>query len=217
MALKSEIVPVTPFQQNCSILWCDKTRDAAIIDPGGDVSILQKKIARLGVNITQILLTHGHLDHVGGTHELANLLNIPVIGPHVQDSFLFESLPEQSERFGFPMAKTFEPNQWLNDGDEIRVGESTLKVIHAPGHTPGHIVFVCLEEKCAWVGDVLFNGSIGRTDFPRGDHQTLIDSIKNKLFPLGDDIVFVPGHGPNSTFGHERKQNPYVADQIPIW
>ncbi len=217
MALKFEIVPVTPFQQNCSILWCDKTRDAAIIDPGGEVSLLQKKIEQLNVNITQILLTHGHLDHVGGTHELANRLKIPVVGPHVQDAFLFESLPEQSERFGFPMAKIFEPDQWLNEGDDIAVGESQLKVIHAPGHTPGHIVFVCLEEKCAWVGDVLFHGSIGRTDFPRGDHKTLIASIKNKLFPLGDEIVFVPGHGPNSTFGHERKHNPYVADQMPIW
>ncbi len=217
MALKFEIVPVTPFQQNCSILWCDKTRDAAIIDPGGEVSLLQKKIEQLNVNITQILLTHGHLDHVGGTHELANRLKIPVVGPHVQDAFLFQSLPEQSERFGFPMATIFEPDQWLNEGDDICVGESQLKVIHAPGHTPGHIVFVCLEDKCAWVGDVLFHGSIGRTDFPRGDHKTLIASIKNKLFPLGDEIVFVPGHGPNSTFGHERKHNPYVADQMPIW
>lgn len=217
MALKFEIVPVTAFQQNCSIIWCDKTLDAAIVDPGGDVCALLDNVSQLGVKVSKILLTHGHLDHVGGTRELAEILKVPVLGPEKQDAFLFESLGAQSEMFGFPLAQAFEPEKWLNEGETIEIGESVLNVIHTPGHTPGHIVFVSEPQKLAWVGDVLFKGSIGRTDFPKGDHGTLIHSIKKKLFPLGDDITFIPGHGPTSTFGFERKQNPHVADNMPIW
>lgn len=217
MALKYEIVPVTPFQQNCSIVWCDATNQAALIDPGGDIDKILQKVNSLGVTLSKILLTHGHLDHVGGATELVTKINVPIIGPEKQDAFWLQSLSKQSEMFGFPKMQEFEPDQWLNDGDEIEIGNGKLKVIHTPGHTPGHVVFVSEEDKLAFVGDVLFNGSIGRTDFPNGDHNTLIASIKNKLFPLGNDITFIPGHGPNSTFGYERKHNPYVADDIPLW
>ncbi|MEZ9526280.1 MBL fold metallo-hydrolase [Enterovibrio norvegicus] len=217
MALKFEIVPVTGFQQNCSIVWCDKTNEAALVDPGGDVAKLVAKVNDLGVNITKVLLTHGHLDHVGGTEEVRAAYSVPVIGPEKQDAFWLQALPAQSDMFGFARTEPFDPDQWLQDGDEITLGESTLKVIHTPGHTPGHVVLVSEEDQLAWVGDVLFNGSIGRTDFPKGDHATLISSIKDKLFPLGNDITFIPGHGPTSTFGNERKNNPYVADEMPIW
>ncbi|AMG31735.1 MBL fold metallo-hydrolase [Grimontia hollisae] len=217
MALKYEIVPVTGFQQNCSIIWCDKTHEAALVDPGGDVSKLVAKVNDLGVKVTKVLLTHGHLDHVGGTEEVRLAYNVPVIGPEKQDAFWLQALPAQSEMFGFARTEAFDPDQWLEDGDEVTIGESTLTVIHTPGHTPGHIVLFSEEDRIAWVGDVLFNGSIGRTDFPKGDHATLISSIKDKLFPLGNDITFVPGHGPTSTFGIERQQNPYVADNMPIW
>ncbi|KXF81980.1 MBL fold metallo-hydrolase [Enterovibrio coralii] len=217
MALKYEIVPVTAFQQNCSIIWCDKTNEAALVDPGGDVSKLVAKINELGVNVTKVLLTHGHLDHVGGTEEIAAAYKVPVIGPEKQDAFWLQALPAQSEMFGFARTEAFDPTEWLNEGDEVMVGENKLAVIHTPGHTPGHVVFFSEEARIAWVGDVLFNGSIGRTDFPKGDHATLISSIKEKLFPLGNDVTFVPGHGPTSTFGNERKTNPYVADEMPIW
>ncbi|MDD1794741.1 MBL fold metallo-hydrolase [Enterovibrio makurazakiensis] len=217
MALKFEIVPVTAFQQNCSIIWCDKTNEAALVDPGGDVATLIAKVDELGVKVTKVLLTHGHLDHVGGTVDIAEAYKVPVIGPEKQDAFWLQGLPKQSEMFGFALTESFEPNQWLNDGDTVTIGESTLNVIHTPGHTPGHVCFISEDDRMAWVGDVLFNGSIGRTDFPRGDHATLISSIKEKLFPLGNDIRFVPGHGPTSTFGVERQQNPHVADNMPIW
>lgn len=217
MALKFEIVPVTAFQQNCSIIWCDKTNEAALVDPGGDVSKLVAKVNELGVKVTKVLLTHGHLDHVGGTEEIAAAYQVPVIGPEKQDAFWLQALPGQSDMFGFARTEAFDPTQWLEDGDEVTLGESVLKVIHTPGHTPGHVVFFSEEDRVAWVGDVLFNGSIGRTDFPKGDHATLISSIKDKLFPLGNDIKFVPGHGPTSTFGIERQQNPYVADSMPLW
>ncbi|OEE65982.1 hypothetical protein A1OO_09250 [Enterovibrio norvegicus FF-33] len=217
MALKFEIVPVTAFQQNCSIIWCDKTKEAALVDPGGDVAKLIAKVDELGVQVTKVLLTHGHLDHVGGTVDIAEAYKVPVIGPEKQDAFWLQGLPKQSEMFGFARTESFEPDQWLNDGDSVTIGDSTLNVVHTPGHTPGHVVFVSDEDRLAWVGDVLFNGSIGRTDFPKGDHATLISSIKDKLFPLGNDIRFVPGHGPTSTFGVERQQNPYVADSMPIW
>ncbi len=217
MALKYEIVPVTGFQQNCSIIWCDKTNEAALVDPGGDVSKLVAKVNELGVNVTKVLLTHGHLDHVGGTEEVAAAYNVPVIGPEKQDAFWLQALPGQSDMFGFPRTEAFDPTEWLEEGDEVKLGNSVLKVIHTPGHTPGHVVFFSEEDRVAWVGDVLFNGSIGRTDFPKGDHKTLISSIRDKLFPLGDDITFIPGHGPTSTFGIERQQNPYVADAMPLW
>lgn len=211
MALHYEIVPVTAFQQNCSIIWCDQTHDAAIVDPGGDVAKIRQVIHSLNVTVTKILLTHGHLDHVGGTVELANALDIPVIGPHKEDAFWLQALPAQAQMFGFAHAEPFEPDQWLVQGDTVTVGKHTLSVLFTPGHTPGHIVFVDEESRTAWVGDVLFNGGIGRTDFPKGDHATLIDAIKNTLLPVGDDVTFIPGHGPTSTLGHERKTNPFLT------
>ena len=217
MSLKYQIVPVTPFQQNCSIIWCDETNQAAIVDPGGDIEQLTKVVDELGVTVTQLILTHGHLDHVGGTAPLAQSLNVPVIGPHKDDEFWLQGLPRQSEMFGFPMTEAFEPTQWLNDGDEINVGNQTLQVLHTPGHTPGHVILFSNDANVAFVGDVLFKGGIGRTDFPRGDHPTLINAIKTKLWPLGDDVTFVPGHGPLSTFGHERATNPFVADEMPLY
>ncbi|WP_305415733.1 MBL fold metallo-hydrolase [Photobacterium leiognathi] len=217
MSLKYQIVPVTPFQQNCSIIWCDETNQATIVDPGGDVEQLKKVVEELGVTVTQLILTHGHLDHVGGTEPLAEALNVPVIGPHKDDVFWLQGLPRQSEMFGFPMTEAFDPTQWLEDGDEIKVGNQTLQVFHTPGPTPGHVVLFNDDAKIAFVGDVLFKGGIGRTDFPLGDHPTLINAIKTKLWPLGNDVTFVPGHGPLSTFGHERATNPFVADEMPLY
>ena len=211
--MKYQIIPVTPFQQNCSLLWCDATRKAAVVDPGGDLARVHDAIKQAGVTVEKILLTHAHIDHAGGTAELARDLAVPIIGPHKEDNFWIQSLPMQSQMFGFPAAEIFTPDQWLEDGDQVSFGEVTLDVIHTPGHTPGHVVFVHAPSQLAIVGDVLFQGSIGRTDFPKGDHATLIHSIKEKLFPLGDDIQFVPGHGPMSNFGQERRTNPFVSDR----
>ena len=204
-------VPVTQFQQNCSIVWCDVTRQAAVIDPGGDLNVILKEVERLKVTLTQIWLTHAHIDHAGGTAELAAKLKLPIIGPQRGDQFWIDGLPEQSVMFGFPMSDTFTPTRWLEDGDTVHLGESTVQVRHCPGHTPGHVVFYSPEMQRAFVGDVLFAGSIGRTDFPQGDHDTLIASITQRLWPMGNETVFIPGHGPESTFGRERKLNPYVA------
>jgi len=206
------IVPVTPFEQNCSIVWCDKTRKAAVVDPGGDLERILAKAKELGVTIEKILITHGHIDHAGGTAQLARELGVPVEGPEKADLFWIAGIPQQGKTFGFPGAESFEPDRWLHDGDTVTVGDERLRVIHVPGHTPGHVAFFHADARLAIVGDVLFAGSIGRTDFPRGDHATLIRSIRQKLFPLGDDITFVPGHGPTSTFGEERRSNPYVGD-----
>ena len=204
-------IPVTPFQQNCSLLWCDETREAALVDPGGDLPRLQAAVARHGVRLTQILLTHAHIDHAGGTGTLARTLGLPIIGPHPGDQFWIDGLPEQAKMFGFAPAEPFTPTRWLADGDTVQVGHSTLQVRHCPGHTPGHVVFHSAEIGRAFVGDVLFAGSIGRTDFPGGDHDTLIASITGRLWPMGDDTVFIPGHGPESSFGAERRHNPYVG------
>lgn len=204
-------VPVTAFQQNCSIVWCDETLDAAVIDPGGDLEVLLAEVNRRGLHLTQILQTHAHIDHAGATGELAQTLGLPIIGPHPADQFWIDGLPQQSQMFGFPPAKAFTPTRWLHDGDTVRVGHSTLNVRHCPGHTPGHVVFHAAEIQRAFVGDVLFAGSIGRTDFPQGDQDTLIRSITQRLWPMGDDTVFIPGHGPESSFGHERRTNPYVG------
>lgn len=206
------IIPVTPFAQNCTLFWCPETKEAAVIDPGGDLNLIFDAIKQEGVKVTKVLLTHGHIDHAGASAQLARDLQVPIIGPHKDDQFWLEGLAEQSVRFGFAHAESFTPDQWLEDGDQIQIGRLVLDVIHCPGHTPGHVVFVDREAGVAQVGDVLFNGSIGRTDFPRGDYQTLIDSIRTKLFPLGDDVRFIPGHGPESTFGYERRTNPFVAD-----
>jgi hydroxyacylglutathione hydrolase len=203
-------LPVTPFRQNCSIVWCDETRQAAVIDPGGDLALLLAEIDKRGLDLQQIWLTHAHIDHAGGTAELAKRRQLPIIGPHPADQFWIDGLPEQSRIFGFPASDSFTPTRWLHDGDTVQVGNSTLTVRHCPGHTPGHVVFHSAEIQRAFVGDVLFAGSIGRTDFPQGDHATLIDSITQRLWPMGNDTVFIPGHGPESSFGRERQSNPYV-------
>ncbi len=205
-------VPVTAFQQNCSLVWCGESLDAAVIDPGGDLDRLLAEVKRLGLQLKQIWLTHAHIDHAGGTAELAERLALPIIGPHPADRFWIDGLPQQSKMFGFPHADAFTPTRWLQDGDTVSIGQSSLQVRHCPGHTPGHVVFYAAEIQRAFVGDVLFAGSIGRTDFPQGDHATLIHSITTRLWPMGNDTVFIPGHGPESTFGQERKTNPHVKN-----
>lgn len=207
-------VPVTPFQQNSSIVWCDTTRQAAVIDPGGDLDLLLAEIQRLGLTLSQIWLTHAHIDHAGGTGELAERLQLPIVGPHPGDQFWIDGLPQQSAMFGFPPARHFTPTRWLHDGDTVQIGNETLQVRHCPGHTPGHVIFFNPEYRLALVGDVLFAGSIGRTDLARGDHATLLRSIREQLWPLGADVTFIPGHGPTSTFGEERESNPFVADSL---
>ncbi len=212
--MKYLIIPVTPFEQNCTLIWCEKTRKAAVIDPGGDLGKVMQAVEREGLTLEKILLTHAHIDHAGAAGELAEKLQLPIEGPHQDDQFWIEMLPQQSTMFGFPTAKAFTPDRWLQHDDRVQVGELTLQVLHCPGHTPGHVVFYHPESKLAQVGDVLFAGSIGRTDFPKGNHQDLIRSIREKLWPLGNDVVFIPGHGPMSTFGQERKTNPFVADGV---
>ena len=211
--MRIKIIPVTPFQQNCTLVCCDTTGEAALVDPGGDVDKLLAAVAGAKVRLTRLLLTHAHLDHVGAAGELAERFGLPIEGPHRDDLFWFEALPEQCRMFGFPPIAPFTPTRWLEQGDRVRVGAEEFEVLHCPGHTPGHVVFFHRGERLALVGDVLFQGSIGRTDFPRGDYQTLIDSIRNRLLPLGDDVRFVPGHGPMSSFGAERRHNPYVGDR----
>lgn len=212
MSIQCTIVPVTAYQQNCSIIKCQTSGKGALVDPGGDIDRLLEAAANMQVDIEKIILTHGHLDHCAASGELRDRLGIPIEGPQKDDNFWIEQIPQACKMSGFPPAEAFIPDRWLEEGDTVTVGEQTLQVIHCPGHTPGHIVFIHEPQKVAWVGDVLFQGSIGRTDFPRGNHQDLIDSIRNKLFPLGDDITFIPGHGPTSTFGQERQTNPFVAD-----
>jgi len=214
MALKAAITPVTPFAQNCSVIWCDETMSGAVIDPGGDLDQIQQVIADHKIKLEKILITHGHLDHAGGTAELAERTRVPIIGPHPDDKFWIDMMEEQGRQFGMTGGRVFVPDTWLQDGDQVTLGNVTLDVIHCPGHTPGHVVFVSRADRLAFVGDVLFRGSIGRTDFPKGNHADLINAITQKLWPLGDDILFVCGHGPNSTFGAERQSNPFVADDV---
>ncbi len=204
-------IPVTAFDQNCSLLWCDQTAQAALIDPGGDLDRLTTAIEQRHLKLTQIWLTHAHIDHAGASAELAGRLQVPIIGPHPADQFWIDGLPAQSKMFGLPPALSFTPTRWLFDGDTVTLGQSTLEVRHCPGHTPGHVVFYAPEIGRAFVGDVLFAGSIGRTDLPQGDHATLISSIVERLWPMGDATVFIPGHGPESTFGRERQGNPFVG------
>ena len=209
--LRYQTIPVTAFQQNCSLVWCDQTLQAAVIDPGGDLDLVLAEVRQRQLSLTQIWLTHAHIDHAGGTADLAARLKLPIIGPHQADQFWIDGLPAQSKMFGLPAAAIFKPTRWLSDLDTVSVGHCTLQVRHCPGHTPGHVVFYSAEAGRAFVGDVLFAGSIGRTDLPQGDHDTLIASIVDRLWPMGDATVFIPGHGPESTFGRERKSNPYVS------
>ena len=214
LMLQYETIPVTPFQQNCSLIWDDQTLQAAVVDPGGDLDLLLGATKRLGLKLEQIWITHGHLDHASGTADLAEQLGgLPIIGPHPADQFWIDGLPEAAAAYGFPPARVFKPTRWLADGDTVTLGAHTLQVRHCPGHTPGHVVFYSPDIKRAFVGDVLFAGSIGRTDIPQGNHDDLIASITERLWPMGNDTVFIPGHGPESTFGRERQSNPYVRDR----
>lgn len=211
--LKATLIPVTPLQQNCTLLWCTATMRGAFVDAGGDLPMLKAAAAQHGVRIEKLLVTHGHIDHCGQTGILARELGVPVEGPHEGDRFWIEQLGASGNSFGL-VGESFEPDRWLTDGDQVTVGDLTLDVIHCPGHTPGHVVFHHGPSQLAIVGDVLFQGSIGRTDFPRGNHQQLVDSITGKLWPLGDATAFVPGHGPMSNFGHERRTNSFVGDAL---
>jgi glyoxylase-like metal-dependent hydrolase (beta-lactamase superfamily II) len=210
--LRASILPVTPFAQNCSLVWCERTGAGAVIDPGGDLERILAASRDENVRLEKILLTHAHIDHAGGTAELARSLKLPIEGPHRADQFWIDGLPEQSRMFGFPPSEKFTPDRWLDDGDRVQVGEVEFEVLHCPGHTPGHVVFFSRTDRVAFVGDVLFAGSIGRTDFPGGDYDTLVGAIRSKLLPLGDDVRFVPGHGPISTFGEERRSNPFIRE-----
>jgi len=209
--LRATIIPVTPLQQNCSLIWCTKTMRGAFVDPGGDLPRLKAAAAQTGVAIEKILLTHGHIDHCGSAGIFAEELGVQIEGPHEADLFWIERLHEDGMRYGIA-GNPFSPSRWLNDCDRVTVGELELDVRHCPGHTPGHIVFHHPASKLALVGDVIFQGSVGRWDFPRGDQQQLIRSITERLWPMGDETAFVPGHGPMSTFGHERRTNPFVSD-----
>jgi len=214
LPIRALVAPVTPLQQNCTIVWCAKTRMAAIIDPGGEAPRLMAALKEHDLTLEKIWITHGHLDHAGGAAALKELTGCPIEGPHPDDQFWIDDIGTSGAKWEMPDARTFTPDRWLQDGDKVTLGETEFEVIHCPGHTPGHVVFFHREARFAQVGDVLFQGSIGRTDFPRGNYQDLIDAITGKLWPLGEDVRFVPGHGPMSTFGQERKTNPFVADQV---
>ena len=211
--MKAAIIPVTPLQQNCTLLWCTRTMRGAFVDPGGDLDRLKAAAKSQNVTIEKLILTHGHIDHCGGAGILAEELGVPIEGPHEADRFWIARLEDDGRSYGIA-AKVFEPNRWLVEGDQVTVGELTFDVYHCPGHTPGHVVFHHPPSKLALVGDVLFQGSIGRTDFPMSNHEDLIGAIVAKLWPLGDDTAFIPGHGPMSNFGHERRTNHFVADRV---
>jgi hydroxyacylglutathione hydrolase len=212
--LQGVVIPVTPFQQNCSLVWCVETKRAAVIDPGGETDRIFAAAQSQGVTIEKVLVTHGHLDHAGAVADLAEELGTAVEGPQRGDAFWIDRIAEQGARYGMTHCRRFTPDRWLEDGDSVTIGTQTLDVYHCPGHTPGHVVFHHVASRLALVGDVLFRGSIGRSDLPRGNHADLIRSIVTKLWPLGLEVTFVPGHGPLSTFGRERRDNPYVADAV---
>jgi glyoxylase-like metal-dependent hydrolase (beta-lactamase superfamily II) len=214
LPIRALIAPVTPLQQNCTLVWCVKTLKAAVIDPGGEVPRLLDAIRDQGLTLEKIWITHGLLDHAGGSAALKEASGCPIEGPHPDDQFWIDDIGASGARWGMPEARTFTPDRWLQDGDRVSLGETEFEVIHCPGHTPGHVVFFHRQARFAQVGDVLFQGSIGRPDFPRGSYQDLIHSITHKLWPLGDDVRFVPGHGPMSSFGQERRTNPFVADAV---
>jgi glyoxylase-like metal-dependent hydrolase (beta-lactamase superfamily II) len=212
--LKVLIAPVTPFKQNCSLVWCEETMEGTAIDPGGDFDMLRAAIDENGLKITKVLLTHGHVDHASAAGTMAEHYGVEIEGPHKDDLFLIEGLADSGAKYGFPLYKPFVPDRWLSGGGQVTLGNNTFDVVHCPGHTPGHVVFVHKPSKLAFVGDVLFRGSIGRSDLPRGNHEQLVQSIRKGLWPLGEDIQFVPGHGQMSTFGWERKTNSFVADLL---
>lgn len=205
-----DVIPVTPFAQNCTLLWDTASLDAAVVDPGGELPKIEAAIARAGVRVTAIWLTHGHVDHAGAAADLRDALGVPIVGPDQRDRLLLDHLEQQGAMFGLRGLRNVTPDRWLAEGDAVELGAHRFEILHCPGHTPGHIVFVDRAAKFAQVGDVLFRGSIGRTDFPYGDHAALIAAIRTKLLPLGDDIAFVCGHGPNSTIGAERRSNPFL-------
>jgi len=207
---KAVIVPVTPFQQNCTLLWCELTKRAAVIDPGGNLPEVERAITRAGVSVDKIWLTHGHVDHVAGATDLKTNLKVSIEGPHKDDLFLLQHVAETGRSYGMWNASNVTPDRWLEEGDQVQIGELTFNVLHCPGHSPGSIVYFNPVQRLAIVGDVLFAGSIGRTDLPGGDYQQLIESIKDKLLPLGDDVAIISGHGPTSTIGHERATNPFL-------
>ncbi|MEX0695255.1 MAG: MBL fold metallo-hydrolase [Rhodospirillales bacterium] len=211
LPIQAAIVPVTPLQQNCSIVWCTETGKGAFIDPGGDIDRLLAAVDEVGCEIEKIMLTHGHADHAGAADELRERLGVPIEGPHIDDEFWIRDIPKSSAKYGFPGGRAFTSDRWLIGGDTVSLGNFSFGVYHCPGHTPGHVVFHQPDAAIAFVGDVLFRGSIGRTDFPKGDYDQLIRSITRELWPLGDETAFVPGHGPMSTFGDERRTNPYVG------
>lgn len=213
MTIQYRVIPVTHYQQNCTLIWCESTLRGAVVDPGGDIERIQTEIDQSGVQVEQILLTHGHMDHAGSSRALADALSVSLVGPHRDDAFWLDMMPQQAQMMGFAPMPAVQPDRWLMQDEQVMVGEQALEVLHCPGHTPGHIVFFHRASGLAWVGDVLFAGSIGRTDFPRGDYNTLVGSIREKLWPLGDHVRFIPGHGPMSTFGQERQNNPFVADK----
>jgi hydroxyacylglutathione hydrolase len=205
------IVPVTLFEQNCTIIWHEPSKKAVVIDPGGDVDKIQAAIKQTGVTVEKIWLTHGHIDHVGGAAELRDALKVPIEGPHIADKFLLDNVVASGARFGITGVRDFAPDRWLNEGDQVSIGELTFDILQCPGHSPGSVVYFSKEMRFAHVGDVLFNGSVGRSDIPGGNHSTLIKSIKDKLLPLGDDVAFICGHGPGSSIGHERTTNPFLT------
>jgi glyoxylase-like metal-dependent hydrolase (beta-lactamase superfamily II) len=212
--MKVQVVPVTAFQEYCSFVLCERTRRAAVVDPGGDLERVLAVVVRNGLTLEKILLTHAHLDHAAATAELARRESLPIEGPHEGDLFWIEQMPAQAKMFGFPPSECFTPNRWLSQDDRVTVGEVEFEVRHCPGHTPGHVVFFQRDARFAIVGDVIFAGSVGRSDLPRGNGAQLVQSIRENLFPLGDDVTFLPGHGPTSTFGAERRNNPFVADRL---
>ena len=204
------IIPVTPFQQNCTLIWDEASKVGAVVDPGGDLDRIEAAIAEHGVTIEKILLTHGHIDHAGGADELRERLGVPIEGPHAADKYLLDSLPETGASYGVDAARTVTPDRWLDEGDAVTVGPLAFDILHAPGHSPGSVVFVSRDARFALVGDVVFKGSVGRTDLPGGNHEQLIRAIMDKVLPLGDDVAFIPGHGPTSTLGAERLSNPFL-------
>lgn len=208
---KIMVIPVTPFEQNCALIWNEETQIGAVCDPGGDVERIVDAIAKSGVSVEKILLTHGHIDHAGGAADLKEVLKVPIEGPHRKDAFLLDELPQSGARFGMAGIKAVMPDRWLAEGEEVTAGGLRFAVLECPGHTPGSVVFFNAEHRFCLMGDVLFAGSVGRTDFPYGDHAALIASIRNKLLPLGGDVAFLPGHGPASTLGEERKSNPFLT------